>query len=335
MAAAGIKQYASAEALEEKRFREAYQAAQESFALQQSHAKSDTSTPAITSTDRPQIKMNLKGVVEPSVKVQQSAPATTTRVAKRDLSQVFDSYVERSGTSARSSKNSRILDELVTKKMKHSSAPPQEETDEDKEFPPHPLEDSDMWLSENLLVRVTKPGWEFDQAKGTVAEIRQDAATSGGHRIHAIMRLRTKQKLKLDLQFLETVIPRRGRWARVVMGVYRGFEGRVLAADTDTETISIALFFGALWGDVADDMQSDTAALVPPGQRKDYELRVKAKQSDPSVLERGELVIHQMPFDSICRVSPPAEFDEMDEAFPDDDNEDAGGKGDELSPPQQ
>eukprot|EP01054_Gregarina_sp_Poly1_P004566 Gregarina_sp_Poly_1__4565@NODE_244_length_10763_cov_79_258975_g214_i0_p6_GENE_NODE_244_length_10763_cov_79_258975_g214_i0NODE_244_length_10763_cov_79_258975_g214_i0_p6_ORF_typecomplete_len209_score35_23KN17_SH3/PF18131_1/0_00061_NODE_244_length_10763_cov_79_258975_g214_i037974423 len=190
-------------------------------------------------------------------------------------------------------------------------APNNTAEDPSEDFPLHPLEDSDIWLSENLVVRITKPDWEFDKQKSLVTRVSQDSCHQ---RIHATVKLRSGQKLKVDQQYLETVIPKPGKWARIVLGIYRGFEGRIISVDADTEEASVSLFLGPFWGDMPEDLPRDTS-IVSVSRQAAYETRVKRKVIDRDVLERGELVVHHMPFDAVCRVSPPDEFAEMDSPF--------------------
>lgn len=333
MAAAGLKQYASAEALEEKRLREACEAAKQALAASSAEVqKSTVSTKGedVLNPERSAIKVPIAS------KKSDAAVTIVTSPVKTKLTEVFGSYDEKPLQTSSTPGGLRKPNDLVSSKRRRIE---NDDNAEDKEFPAHPLEDSDLWLSDNLMVRISKAGWEFDRMRGQLVDVQVQPVASKSanddterrrplHRVHAIVRLRTKQKLKVDHQFLETIVPRRGKWARVVLGVYRGFEGRVVAVDLESETVSIALFYGSLWGDLPDDMRDDSIVPCASEQRHKYQMQLKKKLQDPSVLERGELVIHQMPFDTVCRVAPPrAEFDEMDEAFPDDGEETARASG--------
>eukprot|EP01053_Blabericola_migrator_P000034 Blabericola_migrator_1__33@NODE_1009_length_5717_cov_122_400531_g692_i0_p2_GENE_NODE_1009_length_5717_cov_122_400531_g692_i0NODE_1009_length_5717_cov_122_400531_g692_i0_p2_ORF_typecomplete_len458_score125_34Kin17_mid/PF10357_9/7_3e41zfC2H2_jaz/PF12171_8/0_0032zfC2H2_jaz/PF12171_8/2_9e03zfmet/PF12874_7/0_012KN17_SH3/PF18131_1/0_05zfC2H2_2/PF12756_7/0_024zfC2H2_2/PF12756_7/2_5e03KOW/PF00467_29/0_19DUF629/PF04780_12/0_4DUF629/PF04780_12/1_2e03_NODE_1009_length_5717_cov_122_400531_g692_i013942767 len=302
-AAAGLKRYISPEALEERRIQQAREAA-----TKDSKDYDDDDTPSITDTVQSgQIKVLFQRSVTP---VEGSKPSKADTTHKRPLTSVFDTAdTDLSLYAKKKPATLSTLDKILAKQSLTQSTHPSTQSThlstQSEAFPHHPLEDSDVWVCPNLVVRVK----DRNNQKGRIV--------SHTPHTHTVQVKVNQETLHTDQASLETVIPRPGRWAKVVLGIYRGFEGRVLSADEDKEEVSLALFLGPYWGDMPDDVTQCVTQGVTQASLTHYKRCVEARR-DASALERGELIIHNMPFDSVCRVSPPEGFEEQDESFASD-----------------
>lgn len=108
----------------------------------------------------------------------------------------------------------------------------------------------DYWLFEDIVVKViTKTlGEKYYKQKGVVRELV--------NKYVAIVKLfESGQKLKIDQEHLETVIPAIGKLVLVVNGAYRGQKAKLLSIDEKNFCASIEIASGLLKGRKVDGVQ--------------------------------------------------------------------------------
>lgn len=108
----------------------------------------------------------------------------------------------------------------------------------------------DYWLSEGIVVKVmTKSlGEKFYKQKGVVLEVIDRYAGK-------IKMLETGEKVKLDQDHCETVIPLVGKMVKVLNGGYRGCNAYIKEIDIDKYCVSIEIASGPLKGRIVHKVQ--------------------------------------------------------------------------------
>lgn len=101
----------------------------------------------------------------------------------------------------------------------------------------------DYWITEGIIVKIltTTLGPDFYKKKGVVKEVI--------NKYHAIVKLiDTGKKIKIDQEFLETVIPAIGKPILIVNGAYRGERATLLSLNVDKFCASVEIEKGPLKG---------------------------------------------------------------------------------------
>lgn len=101
----------------------------------------------------------------------------------------------------------------------------------------------DYWITEGIIVKIltTTLGPDFYKKKGVVKEVI--------NKYHAIVKLiETGKKIKIDQEFLETVIPAIGKPILIVNGAYRGERATLLSLNVDKFCASVEIEKGPLKG---------------------------------------------------------------------------------------
>lgn len=110
----------------------------------------------------------------------------------------------------------------------------------------------DYWLTPGIVVKVTakKLGDRYYKKKAVVKEIEKD-----NEYVCTVKMLDSGDKIKLDQEYLETVIPAIGKKVLVVNGAYRGCEAVLKEVKVDKYCTKIEISSGLLRGRVVDNMQ--------------------------------------------------------------------------------
>lgn len=101
----------------------------------------------------------------------------------------------------------------------------------------------DYWITEGIIVKIltTTLGPDFYKKKGVVKEVI--------NKYHCIVKLiDTGKKIKIDQEFLETVIPAIGKPILIVNGAYRGERATLLSLNVDKFCASVEIEKGPLKG---------------------------------------------------------------------------------------
>ncbi|CDJ27244.1 uncharacterized protein EMH_0083570 [Eimeria mitis] len=123
-----------------------------------------------------------------------------------------------------------------------------EETDEgtttsEPRPPPHKYANADWWLQPGLIVKVmhkTLGDGKYYKQKGLVKSV-------DGRHSAVLELLEGGAILKLDQDYLETVIPPIGGRLAVVLGEWRGHQGRLEGLDVDSYSVQVTLDSGPLF----------------------------------------------------------------------------------------
>lgn len=182
------------------------------------------------------IKLSIK-----SNKVKTELPSTSTTLDTKKSSKTDDSgkFVKPSSSKSSSSKKDEsrkrsALDEIM--KM--------EETKKEK------VNRKDYWLAEGIVVKIVTRslGEKFYKQKGVVIEVIDKYAGK-------VKLLDTGEKVKLDQDHCETVIPVVGKLVKVLNGGYRGYTAYIKDIDIDRFCVSIEIASGPLKGRIVKNVQ--------------------------------------------------------------------------------
>lgn len=109
--------------------------------------------------------------------------------------------------------------------------------------PPHKYADADWWVRPGLVVKVvhkTLGGGRYYKQKGVIKSV-------DGRYCALLEMLEGRDILKVDQEYLETVIPPIGGRVIVVLGQWRGHEGRLEALDIASFSAQVTLDTGPLF----------------------------------------------------------------------------------------
>ncbi|CDJ53676.1 DNA/RNA-binding protein KIN17, related [Eimeria brunetti] len=109
--------------------------------------------------------------------------------------------------------------------------------------PPHKYAEADWWVQSGIIVKVmhkTLGDGRYYKQKGVIK-------TVDGRYSAVLEMLEGGAILKLDQEFLETVIPPIGGRLAVVLGKWRGHEGRLEGLDVDSYSVQVTLDTGPLF----------------------------------------------------------------------------------------
>lgn len=112
------------------------------------------------------------------------------------------------------------------------------------------LNRKDYWLAEGIVVKIVTRalGDKYYKQKGVVIDVIDKYAGK-------IRLLETGEKLKLDQQHCETVIPVVGKLVRVLNGAYRGSTAYLNSLDERNYCVSIEISSGPLKGRIVNNVQ--------------------------------------------------------------------------------
>lgn len=110
----------------------------------------------------------------------------------------------------------------------------------------------DYWLTPGIVVKVTakKLGEKYHKKKAVVKEVEK-----GNEYVCTVKMLDSGDKIKLDQEYLETVIPAIGKKVLVVNGAYRGCEAILKKVKIEKFCAKIEISSGLLRGRVVDNIQ--------------------------------------------------------------------------------
>lgn len=204
-------------------------------AIEYTELKRDNEDEKITLAIRPtKVKAELAGGSSASP----SFPAIKLRTTEKEMDEsgVFvKPSTSKSVTSKKTESRKRsALDDII--KM--------EESKKEK------LNRKDYWLTENIVVKIVTRslGEKFYKQKGVVIEMINKYSAK-------IRLIDTGEKVKLDQEHCETVIPLVGKLVRVLNGGYRGCTAYLREIDQDKFCVSIEIATGPLKGRLIHKVQ--------------------------------------------------------------------------------
>lgn len=204
-------------------------------AIEYTELKRDNEDEKITLAIRPtKVKAELAGGSSASP----SFPAIKLRTTEKEMDEsgVFvKPSTSKSVTSKKTESRKRsALDDII--KM--------EESKKEK------LNRKDYWLTENIVVKIVTRslGEKFYKQKGVVIEMINKYTAK-------IRLIDTGEKVKLDQEHCETVIPLVGKLVRVLNGGYRGCTAYLREIDQDKFCVSIEIATGPLKGRLIHKVQ--------------------------------------------------------------------------------
>lgn len=204
-------------------------------AIEYTELKRDNEDEKITLAIRPtKVKAELAGGSHASP----SFPAIKLRTTEKEMDEsgVFvKPSTSKSVTSKKTESRKRsALDDII--KM--------EESKKEK------LNRKDYWLTENIVVKIVTRslGEKFYKQKGVVIEMINKYSAK-------IRLIDTGEKVKLDQEHCETVIPLVGKLVRVLNGGYRGCTAYLREIDQDKFCVSIEIATGPLKGRLVHKVQ--------------------------------------------------------------------------------
>lgn len=204
-------------------------------AIEYTELKRDNEDEKITLAIRPtKVKAELAGGSSASP----SFPAIKLRTTEKEMDEsgVFvKPSTSKSVTSKKTESRKRsALDDII--KM--------EESKKEK------LNRKDYWLTENIVVKIVTRslGEKFYKQKGVVIEMINKYSAK-------IRLIDTGEKVKLDQEHCETVIPLVGKLVRVLNGGYRGCTAYLREIDQDKFCVSIEIATGPLKGRLVHKVQ--------------------------------------------------------------------------------
>lgn len=115
----------------------------------------------------------------------------------------------------------------------------------------------DYWITEGIVVKVitNSLGEEYYKKKGVIREVPS--------RYVAIVKLlETGQKLKLDQEHLETVIPAIGKLVKIVNGAYRGEIARLLGVNENSFSVNLEIAKGILQGRKLENIEYEDVSKL-------------------------------------------------------------------------
>ncbi|XP_044762933.1 DNA/RNA-binding protein KIN17 [Coccinella septempunctata] len=101
----------------------------------------------------------------------------------------------------------------------------------------------DYWITEGIIVKIVTDslGPDFYEKKGVIREVV--------NKYHAIVKvLDNGKKIKIDQEYLQTVIPAIGKTVEIVNGAYRGERATLLSLNVDKFSASLEIERGPLKG---------------------------------------------------------------------------------------
>lgn len=119
------------------------------------------------------------------------------------------------------------------------------------------LNRKDYWLAEGIVVKIVTRalGDKYYKQKGVVLEVIDKYAAK-------IKLIETDEKLKLDQQHCETVIPVVGKLVKVLNGAYRGSSAYLDSLDERKYCVSVEIASGPLKGRVVNNVQYEDISKV-------------------------------------------------------------------------
>ncbi|XP_048743844.2 DNA/RNA-binding protein KIN17-like [Ostrea edulis] len=118
----------------------------------------------------------------------------------------------------------------------------------------------DYWLTEGIVVKIItkKLGEKYHKKKAVVKEV-QDLYRA------VIKTLDSGDKIKVDQNHLETVVPARGKLVKIVNGAYRGHNAVLDSIDEKKFCCTVSIHSGPLNGRVIDNVEyEDISKLYQP-----------------------------------------------------------------------
>lgn len=172
------------------------------------------------------------------LKLTGSKPVATT---VQPLTKLFKKPADKKPIDKKEEKRKTALDEI--KEM--------EESKKEK------MNRKDYWLTEGIIVKViTKTlGDKYYKQKGVIREVIDKY-------VAVVKLLESGQKLKLDQEHLETVIPALGKPVRVVNGAYRGEKAILLSIDEENFCVDIEIASGLLKGRKVSGVQYEDICKI-------------------------------------------------------------------------
>ncbi|CDI74187.1 hypothetical protein, conserved [Eimeria praecox] len=137
--------------------------------------------------------------------------------------------------------------------------------------PPHKYADADWWLQPGLIVKVihkTLGDGIYYKQKGVVKSV-------DGRHSAVLEMLEGGAILKLDQEYLETVIPPIGGRLAVVLGEWRGHTGRLEGLDMDSYSVQVTLDTGPLF---KQDKHSSCREVLVKGLPYEHVCKLNAKE---------------------------------------------------------
>lgn len=115
----------------------------------------------------------------------------------------------------------------------------------------------DYWLTEGIVVKIVtkKLGEKFYKKKAVVKEV-QDLYRA------VIKTIDSGDKIRVDQNHLETVIPAQGKLVKIVNGAYRGYDAVLESIDEKKFCCTVSIHSGPLKGRVIDNVQYEDISKI-------------------------------------------------------------------------
>ncbi|XP_052676740.1 DNA/RNA-binding protein KIN17-like [Crassostrea angulata] len=115
----------------------------------------------------------------------------------------------------------------------------------------------DYWLTEGIVVKIVtkKLGEKFYKKKAVVKEV-QDLYRA------VIKTIDSGDKIRVDQNHLETVIPAQGKLVKIVNGAYRGYDAVLESIEEKKFCCTVSIHSGPLRGRVIDNVQYEDISKI-------------------------------------------------------------------------